>query len=86
MKPKEIVQLAVALVILGVSGFLIFTQLAPQRAQTKAVTVEKITPIPSRFDTDAMSRLSDVSVVRDFYVKPDLKNGIGNPRPFGPLR
>ena len=88
MKPKEMIQLFVALVVLIGAGLVIYGQVGPKNtsSNSKGVVVEKITPIPASFDRDGLNKLSDNTLVKDFYVKPDLKSGVGNPKPFGPLQ
>jgi flagellar basal body-associated protein FliL len=88
MKPKEIIQIVVALVFFSAAGFLIFMQLGHKSASKspKKVTYDKITPIPDGFNTDAIDKLSDGTKYRDFYSQPDLKSGLDNTQPFGPLR
>lgn len=87
MKPKEVVQLVVAIFIFAIAGFLIYGQLAPKSAKSsqggKGVKVEKVTKIPSDFNQDSLQILGDSSRVHDFYNQPDLRNGVGNPQPFG---
>jgi hypothetical protein len=88
VKSKDIIQLGVAIVIFAIAGFIIYNQLAPNKkgAAAKGVEVERITSIPSQFDSSALASLSDSSKSRDFYNQPDLKSGLGNTQPFGPLR
>lgn len=83
MKMKEIIQLTVALVIFAVSGFIIYTQLIPQKAASKnLVMVEKVTPLEPGFNEDALKKISDSSLYQDFYTKQDLNSGLGNTQPF----
>ena len=88
MKTKEILQLCVAAVVIAISGYIIFAQISPKSktgAKTQP-TIEKVTPIATDYDSKSLDRLADNSKVRDFYNPPDLKNGLGNSQPFGPLR
>ncbi len=87
MKQKELIQIIVAVVILGVAGLVIFTQLKPKSsARSKSLTYEKITKLQPEFSTESLKRLSDASITKDFYAPPDLKSGVGNPQPFNPVR
>ncbi len=85
MKPKEITQLIVAIVIFAIAGFLIYSQLGPKSGgkDGKGVSVEKVTKIPSGFNDQSLSVIGDSSRVRDFYSPPDLGSGLGNSQPFG---
>jgi hypothetical protein len=90
VKTKDIVQLSVALVIFAVAGYLVYLQVGPKSDKTTAAAsapvYEKITAIPEDFNQDALGKLSDPSKARDFYTRPDLKTGLDNSQPFGPLR
>ena len=87
MKTKDIVQLTVAVVIFAIAGWLIYGQLAPKKTGgAKGETIVKVTPIPADFDQDTLATLGDATKTRDFYTAPDLKSGLGNNQPFGPLR
>lgn len=85
MKRKDLIALGLAAVIFLVSGYLVMTQLSPsgsRSASSKTVEVEVIGSIPADYNSDAMSKLSDVSTVKDFGSDPDY-NGLGNNAPFG---
>ena len=87
MKSKEVIQLGVAVVILAIAGYFIYTFLVPQKSSaSKKPTYEKITPLSADFDQDTLSNLSDSNKYHDYYTDPDLKNGLGNSQPFGTLR
>lgn len=89
MKTKELIQLIAALVIFAVAGFLIYLQVAPHNAgagATNGPSVEVVSPINADFDQDALSKVSDGTISRDFYQAPDLNSGLGNSQVFGPLR
>ena len=88
MKSKEIIQLAVALVILAVAGFLIYSQLAPANPKSDETKfmVEKVRPIEPDYDQQTLAKISDSSRVTDYYNEPDLKTGLGNTQPFDPLK
>ncbi len=87
MKQKDIIQLTIAMVVLVAAGFLIYSIVGPKnKSASKGITYEVVTPIKGDFDQTALAKLSDSSVARDFYTKPDLRSGIGNPLPFNPLR
>lgn len=87
MKQKEIIQLLVAVVILAVAGTIIYSFFFPNKGSaSKTVTYTKVTPINTDFSQEALSQLTNSSKSRDFYNAPDLKSGLGNTAPFGPLR
>lgn len=88
MKRKEIIQLAVAAVILFVAGVLVYMQLAPKKSgnSNEKYMVEKVRPIDADFDEEALTQISDSRKVRDFYVAPDLSTGLGNSELFNEVR
>ena len=87
MKQKEIVQLAFAVVLLVAACFAVYKLAVPSRGGAhKGATYEVVTPISASFDASAQQKLDDPLTARDFYVKPDLHSGIGNPQPFTPLK
>lgn len=88
MKTKEVIQLMVALLIFAIAGYLIFMQVAPKPAEgadPNKLTYEKITPIEAEFDSEALRNLTNAASVKDFYLPPDLKSGVGNNKPFTPV-
>ncbi len=88
MKSKEIIQLAVAMVILVIAGIVIFNFVVPKKSTSSSSdhSYEIVSPISASYDQDALSRLNDSNKAHDYYVKPDLHSGVGNPLPFTPLR
>ncbi|HSX41017.1 MAG TPA: hypothetical protein VLF21_00025 [Candidatus Saccharimonadales bacterium] len=86
MKQKEIVQLMVAIVILALAGLVLFSIFGPKSSNPEALTYTKVTKLDTEFDQTTMNHLSDSSKSRDFYVDPDLKSGLNNSQPFGPLK
>lgn len=87
MKQKDVIQLAIAMIILVGAGYFIFTLAVPHgKGGSKSTSYEVVTKIDSGFDKAALDKLSDPTVARDFYTKPDLHNGVGNPQPFTPLK
>lgn len=86
MKPKQIIQLVIAVIILFAAGMLIYLQVAPKNPdQKEGLTYEVITPIESDYNSQAMSKLKDANEAKNFYTKPDLSTGVGNSSPFGGL-
>jgi hypothetical protein len=84
MKKRDIFFLLLAAVILGVAGYLGYSQLAPKRATANGVEVEKVGVIPSSMDADGVATLRDPAKVRDYYAPVDLSSGLNNTAPFGP--
>lgn len=83
MKKKDLMYLLLAVAIFLVSGYVGYTQVvAPKKASSKMVTVEKIGIIPNQLDPTTVSQLGS-STVQDFSPAVDL-NGLGNTAPFGP--
>jgi len=89
MKPKEIIQLVVALVIFAIAGVVIYLQVGPksggQQAQ-QAPTITVVTMVEPGYNQEALQKITDSSKIRDYYQAPDLKSGLGNTQPFAPLR
>jgi hypothetical protein len=86
VKRKEIIQLGVAVVVLCASAILIYSQIAPKKASDKPkYTYEDVQPIEPNYDSVVMTKITDTNQVKDFYVAPDLKSGIGNTTPFKPI-
>ena len=82
MKSKDVVLLVVAILIFGVTGMLIYTQLMPKKSTaSQGVQVEVVGSIPSAFDPADLSQLSS-SQVKDFDSPVDL-SGLNNSAPFG---
>lgn len=87
MKQKEVIQLLIAVAVVAAAGYLVYSLLFPAKpGGNKGLTYTKVMPVNPNFDQDALGRLSDSVKSRDFYNAPDLKNGLGNNQPFGPLR
>jgi hypothetical protein len=86
VKKKDTLYLVVAVGILLVVGYIIYTQILGNKktsAASKTVTVEVVGPIPDSFDQDAVATLNNSSKVRDFNSAVDL-SGLGNTATFGP--
>lgn len=86
MKPKDIVALGVALLILVGSGTVIYSQLAPAGAKTNKAQGEavEIAPVVAEsLDPAALSVFTDSTKTRSFAVPFDLGQGVGNAEPFG---
>lgn len=89
MKTKELIQIAAAVLIFAIAGFLIFSQLQPKKGAAttgKGTTVIKVTQIEGSFDQAELNKLSDSTINRDFYTPPDLNSGLGNNSPFKPIQ
>lgn len=85
MKTKDLTQLIIAIALFAVVGFVVYNLLTPNKS-SKGVSVEVITPLEPSFSTTALADISDSTKVTDFYTPPDLKQGIGNPLPFKPVK
>lgn len=86
MKQKDLIRLGIAVIILCAAGILIFSQLAPKKSSGKAkYTYEDVQPIYPEYDAAVLSEISNSTLVRDFYIPPDLNTGIGNQTPFKPI-
>jgi hypothetical protein len=83
VKQKDMVYLLLAVVILLAAGYIGYTQLAPKKASSKTVEVEKIGVIPDHLDDNGMKWLTDPEKVVDYSSPVDL-TGLNNPAPFGP--
>jgi hypothetical protein len=83
VKQKDIVYLVLAVVILLVAGYVGYAQLAPKKASSKTVEVEKVGVIPSELDANGLARIQDPAKVKDFSSPVDL-TGLGNAAVFGP--
>jgi flagellar basal body-associated protein FliL len=85
MKKKDLMALVIAVAIMLVAGYLVYTQVMPQKsgAASQGVQVEVVGPIASDFDPSVMDTLSDSSKVRNFAVSLDLTTGLANPTIFG---
>jgi hypothetical protein len=86
MKSKDLVMLSIAVVIILVSGYIGYTQLAPKKAGSGAssgVQVEIVGSIPSQLDATGMGLLNDPTKAQDFDTAVDL-SGLNNAAPFGP--
>lgn len=84
MKSKDIVALIIAVVIFLVAGYLVSTQVLPQKsAQQEGVKVEVVGEIGEDFDSVALELLANPAKVRDFSVPIDLTSGLDNQAVFG---
>lgn len=85
MKPKDIVMLCVAVVILLGCGYVAYTQLLPHKSTgaSAGVQVEVIGVIPNQLDQTGISMLNDRTKVMD-YNTPISMTGLNNNQPFGP--
>lgn len=87
MKPKQTFELIFAVVILAVSGYMVYTLAVPhQSGASQGAQYVVVKPLTSEFNQEAISSLTDGTRAKDFYIAPDLKNGVGNNNPFSPLR
>jgi hypothetical protein len=87
MKKKDLIALVIAVAILLVAGYLVYTQLIPQKSggagQADGVKVEVVGSIAGDFDQTALTTLDDATKVRNFAVNIDLTTGLGNQAVFG---
>jgi hypothetical protein len=83
MKPKDLVYLLIAVVILMAAGYLAYTQLVPQKSSAQGVTVEIVGPITENYDSVALTGLTNADKVRDYSVPIDLGTGLNNQAVFG---
>ncbi len=86
MKQKEIIQLSIAGIIFLVAGIFIFGQLSGGKSSSAKgkYTYEDVRPLTSKYSVELLQKISDTDKVKDFYLPPDLKSGIGNQEPFKP--
>lgn len=80
MKPKEIIMLIGAVLVMGVSGFFIYKMVAPQKTQEVVTPQEEGYKITGEIDEEI---LKDITSKKD-YGEATLEN-IGRTNPFGPL-
>ena len=81
MKTKQIIYLVVAILIVAVGGYLVFTQLIPQSkssSNTSLTNVEVVGEITSNIDTASLDNLT--AKVTDYVKGADLTSGLGNRR------
>lgn len=85
MKTKDIKYLVLAAVILIVAGYLVYTQLMPQKDTEEAkkdVTVEVVGEIPETLNSDGLAAIRDPNKAAPFDSPIDL-SGLNNKAPFG---
>jgi flagellar basal body-associated protein FliL len=83
VKKKDLIQLAVALVIFIAAGFMIYLVAGPKKtasSASKQATIEVVTPIQPSYDQSALTQLNSA---HDFYTAPNLTTGLGNNQLFG---
>ncbi len=86
MKTKDLILLAVAIIILVGSGLVIFNQLTPstaKAAKAKGEAVEIAPVVADSFDQAALGEVTDAERNRSFAVPLDTSTGVGNDAPFG---
>ena len=85
MKRKDIITLAIAVVILAAAGYIAFTQLLPTKSGSSqsGTVVETVGVITSNLNQDALSTLEDPTQTQDFMPGIDLTQGLNNTAPFG---
>jgi hypothetical protein len=84
VKKKDLVFLVVAVCILLVAGYLVYSQLLPKKASTTSAmseTVETVGVIPNSIDTNGLSQMTQ-SNMQDFNSIPQY-DGLNNTEPFG---
>ena len=82
MKKKDLTYLLVAVVILLVAGYVVYTQLMPKSTADSGVKVDIVGSIASEMDASALSQLSDTTKSRDFSSPVEF-SGLNNAAPFG---
>jgi hypothetical protein len=83
VKKKDLVFLLIAVCILLVAGYLVYSQLLPKKsgASSSSVTVETVGSIPSSIDSSGLNQMTQPTM-RDFNDPLDY-SGLNNTEPFG---
>jgi len=84
VKKKDVMYLALAVVIFLAAGYLGYTQLLGKKApiSSTGVSVEVVGPLPDSFDDGVLTQMTDRTKNRDFNSPVDL-SGLNNTAPFG---
>jgi hypothetical protein len=83
VKKKDLVFLVIAVCILLVAGYIVYSQLLPKKpgANASTVQVETAGSLPSSIDSNGLSQMTQ-SQMRDFNSPVDY-SGLNNTEPFG---
>jgi hypothetical protein len=79
------VYMAIAVAVLALAGVILYAKFGPGSKQDKTVTVEVVDAIPTSFNQTALNQLGDPTKTVNYAPTISL-DGLGNSRPFGPLR
>ena len=82
MKQKDMIYMLLAVVILLVAGYVVYTNLVPQDTTSSEVKVNVVGKIPTEVDPDGIKALNDPAKANDFS-SPIEFSGLNNPAPFG---
>lgn len=82
MKQKDLVYLLIAVVILLVAGYVMYSNLMPKNTTDTGVKVDVVGRIPSEMDTPGLAALTDPTKSKDFS-SPIEFSGLNNAAPFG---
>ena len=82
MKQKDLVYLVVAVVILLVAGYVVYTNLMPKSTTDTGVKVDIVGIIPNKMNSEGQTKLTDPAISKDFS-SPIEFSGLNNPAPFG---
>lgn len=85
MRKKDTTYLAIGLALLVVVGILVYAKYGIKGKDKGITSVEVIDPISNSFDQGSLNTLNDPSKAKNFQPAISL-DGLGNARPFGPLR
>jgi flagellar basal body-associated protein FliL len=86
MKKKDLIALIISVVIMLAAGYLVYTQVMPQKGKTSAnagTQVEVVGVIEPSFDAAALSAFDNASKVRNYSVSLNLGTGLDNQAVFG---
>ena len=83
MKQKDLIYLLLAVVILLVAGYVVYTNLMPQSNNAKAeVKVDVVGTIPAEVDPAGIADLTNPAKTKDFSSPVEF-SGLNNAAPFG---
>lgn len=84
MKPKELIGLVVALVVIVAAGAVLLGQNKPRTANLAANQYEVVPVISAQLDSQhLLDNLDTKYKVHDYKLPISLDSGLGNPAPFG---
>lgn len=82
MKQKDLLFLVIAVVILLVAGYVMYSNLMPKNTTDSGVKVDVVGKIPSKMDDAGLAALTDPTKSKDFS-SPIEFSGLNNAAPFG---